>query len=480
MTKNKYLKEACYIDGSWISNPAASIDVYNPANQTLLGSVPDLQLSHITAAIDAASEAFSSWSKMPAAERSALMLKLHDAMIANQSILAELLTLEMGKPLAEAFGEVGIAAAYIKWFAEEARRVYGDVLPSPWQDRRLLVTKEPVGVVAAITPWNFPSSMIARKLGAGLAAGCSLVIKPASQTPYSTLALAALCEEVGFPKGVVNVITGDPKLIGDEVCRNPKVRKITFTGSTHVGRQLAAAAAGNMKRISMELGGNAPFIVFEDADLDAAVEGAFLSKFRNAGQTCVSANRFIVHESIQEAFVKRLAAKLDSVKLGDGTDTDTNQGPLIDERAADRVMRLLDDAVSKGAHVRAGGTRHELGDNFVLPTIVTDVSDNMAVASEEIFGPLAPIFTFTTEAEALAMANNTEYGLACYFYTQDNARIWRMMAGLEYGMIGVNEGFIATEVAPFGGFKDSGFGNEGSKYGLDDYLNIKYTCVGGL
>jgi succinate-semialdehyde dehydrogenase/glutarate-semialdehyde dehydrogenase len=474
-------KEANFIDGQWAqAHDSAVIDVFNPANGEKFGVVPKCGRAETASAIEAAHRAFESWRKTTAAERSALMMKLHDALMENQTALAEILTREMGKPLAESKGEIAFGAAYIKWFAEEAKRIYGDVIPSPWAGKRILVTKEPVGVVGAITPWNFPHSMIARKLGAALAAGCTMVIKPATQTPYSAIAIAALCKAVGFPAGVVSVITGVSSEIGAEMCENPLLRKITFTGSTAVGKQLAASAGLHMKRISMELGGNAPFIVFDDADLDAAVEGAMISKFRNSGQTCVCANRILVQDGVYEAFTEKLILAVDALKVGDGMAPGTEQGPLIDSNAVEKVDEHVADIISKGGQIVLGGAGHALGRSYYQPTVATGVTPQMKVAREETFGPLAPLFRFHTEEEALAMANDTEYGLACYFYTKDLGRVWRVMEGLEYGLVGVNEGLISTEVAPFGGVKDSGVGKEGSKYGVEDYLHTKSVCLGGL
>jgi succinate-semialdehyde dehydrogenase/glutarate-semialdehyde dehydrogenase len=398
----------------------------------------------------------------------------------NQDGLAELLTCEQGKPLAEAKGEVAMSAAYVLWFGEEARRVYGDVIPSPWPDRRILVTKEPVGVVAAITPWNFPSSMLSRKIGPALAAGCTAVIKPASQTPYSGLAWGALCEEVGIPKGVINIVTGSAGEIGEELTRNPLVRKISFTGSTEVGKILLKQAAGTVKKVSMELGGNAPFLVFDDADLDRAVAGAMAAKYRNAGQTCVCTNRFYVQAGSYDEFVDKLAAASKALKIGSGLDEGVQQGPLIDERAVEKVEAFVADAEAKGGRVVVGGKRHKLGGSFFEPTVVADATQEMRFAKEEIFGPVAPVFPFETEEEAIRLANDTEFGLACYFYTRDLGRAFRVSEGLKYGLVGVNEGIITTEVAPFGGMKESGLGREGSKYGIEDYLDVKYVCVGGL
>jgi succinate-semialdehyde dehydrogenase/glutarate-semialdehyde dehydrogenase len=382
---------------------------------------------------------------------------------------------EQGKPLAEARGEVGMSAAYVTWFAEEARRVYGDTIPSPWPNRRLMVVKEPVGVVGAITPWNFPSAMIARKLGAALAVGCTMVIKPAEQTPFSGLAWGVLAEKAGIPQGVVNIVTGEPSEIGKELCENPEVKKITFTGSTEVGKLLVKQSADTMKRVSMELGGNAPFIVFDDADLDAAVEGAMMSKYRNTGQTCVCANRFIVQAGIYDKFAEKLAAATKNLKVGCGVDAGVQQGPLIDEQALAKVERHVSDAVKKGARIVSGGKRHALGRTYFEPTVIANVTPDMAVAREETFGPVAPLFKFATDEEAVRMANATEFGLACYFYTRDLGRAFRVSEGLQYGQVGINAGVITTEVAPFGGVKESGMGREGSKYGCDDYVNIKYV-----
>jgi succinate-semialdehyde dehydrogenase/glutarate-semialdehyde dehydrogenase len=405
------------------------------------------------------------------------MRKLAALIEKHKEELAILLTTEQGKALAEARGEIGSCANYILWFSEEARRVYGDVVPSPWPGRRILVTREPVGVVAAITPWNFPSLMLARKIGAALAAGCSVVAKPATQTPYSALAWGLLAEEAGIPNGVVNVVTGSASAIGGELTTNPLVKKITFTGSTGVGKMLMAQASGTMKRLSMELGGNAPFIVFDDADLDAAVEGAIMSKFRNSGQTCVCANRFLVQSGIYDAFTEKFSKAIAALKVGNGMEAATTNGPLIDTKAVEKVEEHIADAVAKGAKIVMGGKRHALGGSFFEPTLMTGITPSMAVAREETFGPLAPMFRFETEAQAIAMANDTEFGLAAYAYTRDLGRTFRVLEGLNYGQVGINAGLITTEVAPFGGVKESGMGREGSKYGLDDYLNIKYGCL---
>ena len=481
MIASDLFQQTNHIDGRQVvAESGETIDVFNPATSEKIGTVPKCGRIETARAIDSAYTAFLDWRKTTAAHRADLMMKLHDALLTHQNVLAEILTLEMGKPLAEAQGEIAFGAAYVRWFAEEAKRIYGDIIPSPWAGKRILVTKEPVGVVGAITPWNFPNSMIARKLGAALAAGCTLVIKPAKQTPYSALAFATLCQQVGFPPGVVNVVTGVASEIGAELCENPLVRKITFTGSTPVGKSLAAAASRHMKRISMELGGNAPFIVFDDANLDDAVAGVMISKYRNSGQTCVCANRILVQNSVAPAFTEKLVKAVVDLKVGDGMASGTQQGPLIDVAAVEKVEEHVADIVAKGGEVLVGGRRHELGGSFFQPTVATGATSAMKVAKEETFGPLAAIFTFDTEAEALALANDTEYGLACYFYTNDLGRVWRVTEGLEYGLIGVNEGLISTEVSPFGGAKDSGVGKEGSKYGVEDYLHIKSVCLGGL
>ena len=481
MTAPYPIKDRCFIDGQWrAAADGATFAVTNPFDGSPLGEVPSMGRAETAEAITAAHKAFAGWRATTAAERSALMFKLADLMVQHQDALGRLLTLEQGKPLAEAKGEVGFGAAYIRWFAEEAKRVYGDIIPTPWKGRRILVTKEPVGVVGAITPWNFPNSMIARKLGAAMAAGCTMVIKPASQTPYSALAIADLAEQAGFPAGVINVITGSAAAIAQEMCENPRLRKITFTGSTEVGKRLASQATAHMKRVSMELGGNAPFIVFEDADLDAAVQGAMISKYRNSGQTCVCTNRFLVQAGVHDAFVEKLAVAVKSLKLGSGLEADVTQGPLIDTGAAQKVEAHLADAVAKGARVVTGGGASSLGGSFFEPTIVVGAHPDMLLAEDETFGPVAAVFKFDTEAEALALANATEYGLAAYVYTRDLGRAFRAMEALEYGLVGVNEGLITTEVAPFGGMKDSGFGKEGSHYGVDDYVNLKYACIGGL
>ncbi|QDZ02879.1 NAD-dependent succinate-semialdehyde dehydrogenase [Nitratireductor mangrovi] len=476
-----FMRQANLIGGEWVeADSGATLDVTNPANGQKIGTVPKSGKAETRRAIKAAEKAFHSWKKTSANDRAKLLRKLHDVIMDNQDALAELLTMEQGKSLAEAKGEVAISAAYILWFAEEGRRTYGDVVPSPWADRRILVTKEPVGVIAAITPWNFPSSMLARKIGPALAAGCTSVVKPASQTPYSGLAWGALCEEAGFPKGVVNIVTGSAGEIGDELCTNPLVKKITFTGSTEVGKLLIEKSASTVKKVSMELGGNAPFIVFDDADIDRAVEGAMVAKYRNSGQTCVCTNRFFVQSGVYDQFVDKLAAASKKLKVGAGLDEGTQQGPLIDVKAVEKVEELIGDATSKGARVVTGGKRHELGGSFFEPTVISGATTAMRVMKEEIFGPVAPVFRFDKEEEAVAMANDTEFGLACYFYSGDLGRVFRVTEALKYGMVGVNEGLITTVEAPFGGVKESGLGREGGHQGIDDYLDTKYVCIGGL
>ncbi|HEY5819158.1 MAG TPA: NAD-dependent succinate-semialdehyde dehydrogenase [Mesorhizobium sp.] len=475
------MRQANLIGGEWVgADSGATIDVTNPANGLVIGTVPKSGAAETRRAIDAAETAFQVWRKTSALERSKLLRKLHDAILDNQDALAELLTTEQGKSLFESRGEVGMSAAYVLWFAEEGRRTYGDVVPSPWPDRRIIVTKEPVGVIAAITPWNFPSSMLARKLGPALAAGCTAVVKPASQTPYSALAWGVLAEEVGIPKGVINIVTGSPGEIGDEICANPLVRKITFTGSTGVGKILIQKSAATVKKVSMELGGNAPFIVFDDADLERAVQGAMLAKFRNSGQTCVCTNRFFVQAGIYDAFVEKLAAATRKLKVGSGLEDGVEQGPLIDEKAAEKTEEFVADAKAKGATIVTGGKRHALGGSFFEPTVISGAKPDMLFMKEEIFGPVAPVFKFDTEEEAVRLANDTEFGLACYFYTGDLGRAFRVMEGLKYGMVGINEGLITTVEAPFGGVKESGLGKEGGHQGIEDYLDTKYVCLGGL
>src|SRR5215213_837534 len=474
-------REAVYIDGAWLTATAAgAIDVDNPATGEIIGTVPKLGRDETRGAIDAAARAFPAWRKRPAKERAAIMRRWFELMLANQDDLALLMTTEQGKPLGESRGEVGYAASFLEWFGEEAKRVYGDTIPAPQNDKRIIVVKEPIGVVACITPWNFPLAMITRKAGPAIAAGCTVVLKPASQTPFSALALAELAERAGVPKGVFNVITGSATEIGAELTSNPVVRKLSFTGSTEVGKLLMAQSATTVKKLSLELGGNAPFIVFDDADLAAAVEGAIASKYRNTGQTCVCANRLLVQDSVYEAFANKLAEAVKTLKPAPGSDADATQGPLIDDRAVQKVESHIADATSKGAKVLLGGKRHALGGRFFEPTILTDVTPAMAVAREETFGPVAPLFRFTTEADAIALANDTEFGLAAYFYGRDVGRIFRVAEALEYGIVGINTGIISTEIAPFGGMKESGIGREGSKYGIEEFLEVKYLCLGGI
>ena len=470
-----------YINGEWVDADAgATLEVHNPANGESIGTVPKMGRAETRRAIEAAQAAGPAWRAKTAGERSKILRRWYELLMANQEDLAVLMTTEQGKSLTEARGEVAYAAAFIEWFAEEGKRIYGDVIPGHQPDKRIVVTKEPIGVCAAITPWNFPAAMITRKAGPALAAGCTMVLKPASQTPYSALALAVLAERAGVPKGVFSVVTGSAGDIGGELTENPIVRKLTFTGSTEVGVKLAAQCAPTVKKLSLELGGNAPFIVFDDADLDAAVEGAMASKYRNSGQTCVCANRLLVQDGVYNAFAEKLAAAVDKLKVGNGLDDGTSQGPLIDMKAVEKVEEHIADAVGKGARVVTGGKRHALGRSFFEPTILADVTTEMAVAREETFGPVAPLFRFKDEAEAIRMANDTEFGLASYFYASGMNRVWRVSAALEYGIVGINTGIISTEVAPFGGVKSSGLGREGSKYGIEDYLEIKYLCMGGV
>ena len=478
---SRLFRQQCFIDGEWVNADGGStVDVTNPATHEKLGTVPAMGKAETRRAIQAASAAFPAWAARTAKERSQILRRWADLMLANQEDLGMLMTAEQGKPLAEAKGEVAYAAAFIEWFGEEGKRIYGDVIPGHQPDKRIVVLRQPVGVVAAITPWNFPAAMITRKAGPALAAGCPIIIKPATQTPYSALAMAELAARAGVPKGIINVLTGPAAEIGGEMTSNPLVRKLTFTGSTAVGKKLMAQCAGTMKRISMELGGNAPFIVFDDADLDAAVQGAIASKYRNTGQTCVCANRLLVQDGVYEEFTGKLVDAVAMLRVGDGLKGVTDQGPLIDMNAVAKVEEHIADALAKGAKVAAGGKRHALGGSFFEPTVLTGVKPEMMVAREETFGPVAPLFRFKTEAEALRMANDTEFGLAAYFYTRDLARSWRVSEGLEYGIVGVNTGLISTEVAPFGGMKESGTGREGSRYGILDYTELKYVCVGGV
>ncbi len=475
------LKEKCYINGDWVgAEDGAVIKVTNPANDRLIGTVPKLGATETKSAIDAAETAFRSWRKTTTKQRADLLKALADSMMENQDDLAALMTLEQGKPLVESRGEIGYAASFFEWFAEEGRRMYGDVIPTNLPDRRIVVIKEPVGVCAAITPWNFPSAMITRKAGPALAAGCSIVIKPASATPLSALALCELADRVGIPPGVINVITGCSRAIGGELTSNPIVQKMSFTGSTKIGKLLMKQCADTVKKVSLELGGNAPFIVFDDANIDEAVSGAVLSKYRNTGQTCVCANRFLVQANVYDEFSDKLGNAVSRMKIGDGFGPGIELGPLIDAAAVQKVEEHIIDAVGKGAKVIVGGSRHELGGTFFEPTVLTDVRVNMAVANEETFGPVAPLFKFESDEEAIQMANDTEFGLASYLYSRDIGRIWQVSESLEYGIVGINTGIISTEVAPFGGMKESGIGREGSKYGLDEYLEIKYLCMAGI
>ena len=477
----RLFRQQCYIDGSWEdADDGKTIDVSNPATGEKLGTVPKMGTNETRRAIVAANAAFPGWRAKTARERATVLRRLYDLMMGNQEDLAMLMTLEQGKPLAESRGEIAYAASFIEWFAEEGKRIYGDTIPQHQSDKRIVVLKDPIGVVAAITPWNFPSAMITRKAGPALASGCTVVLKPATYTPYSALALAELAARAGVPKGVFNVVTGSAGGIGNELTSNPLVRKLTFTGSTEVGKLLMRQCAGTVKKMSLELGGNAPFIVFDDADLDAAVAGAIASKYRNSGQTCVCTNRLLVQEGVYDAFALKLSRAVEELQVGNGMTEGTQQGPLIDPAAVAKVEEHIADALGKGARIVTGGKRHALGGTFFQPTILADVTRDMAVAREETFGPLAPLFRFSTEEEAIRMANDTEFGLAAYFYTRDLVRTWRVSEGLEYGIVGINTGIISTEVAPFGGVKESGIGREGSRYGIEDFLEIKYLCIGGI
>ncbi|MEP3347452.1 MAG: NAD-dependent succinate-semialdehyde dehydrogenase [Litoreibacter sp.] len=478
MSYEKYLKEANFIGGEWVAaDSGETIEVTNPSNGEVIGTIPACGDVETRRAIDAAAGAFDEMAGMALMERVGLLWKLHDALMDNQKSLAELLTVEMGKPLAEAMGEIGIGAQYVRWFAEEVRRAKGEIVPAPTNGRRFLVTNHPVGVVGMITPWNFPSSMLARKIAPALAVGCTVVAKPATATPYSGLAWGALAEEVGYPKGAVNVVTGSARKIGGAIMEDPRVRKVTFTGSTEVGKELIRQSADTVKKVSMELGGNAPFLVFDDADLDAAVAGAMVSKFRNSGQTCVCANRFYVQAGVYDEFVAKFKTAVENLKVGDGREAGVEQGPLIDMGAVEKVEEFVADATAKGGAIVTGGGRHGNGQSFFEPTIVTEATQDMNFAREEIFGPLAPVFRFEDEDDAIAWANDTEFGLASYAYTRDVGRIFKLNQKLQYGMIGVNSGLITTVEAPFGGMKESGLGKEGGSQGLADYMDVKYTAV---
>jgi succinate-semialdehyde dehydrogenase/glutarate-semialdehyde dehydrogenase len=475
------LRRQCYVDGAWVDAAGgATIDVTNPATGATLGTVPAINAAGAEAAVAAAHRAFPAWAAKTAKERAVLLRRWFELIMANQDDLAVLMTAEQGKPLAESKGEIAYAASFVEWFGEEAKRVYGDVIPGHQADKRILVLRQPVGVVAAITPWNFPAAMITRKVAPALAAGCTVICKPATQTPCSALALAELAHRAGIPAGVLNVITGPAREIGAVLPNDARVRKLSVTGSTEIGKLLMAQCAKTMKKVSLELGGNAPFLVFDDADLDAAVAGAIASKYRNTGQTCVCANRLLVQSGVYEAFAQKLVAAVSKLRVGDGLAGETEQGPLIDTAALKKVEEHVADATSKGAKIVTGGHRHALGGTFFEPTVLTGVTAAMMLAREETFGPVAPLFRFNTEQEAIEMANDTEFGLAAYLYTRDLARSWRVSEALEYGIVGLNTGIISTEVAPFGGVKESGIGREGSKYGLLDYTEIKYVCVGGV
>lgn len=474
-------RQQCYVNGQWIdADSGSTIDVTNPADGSHLGTIPKLIDTETRRAIEAANAAWPAWRKKTAKERSAILRRWFDLMMENQEDLAKLMTLEQGKPLAEAMGEIAYGASFVEWFAEEAKRVYGDTIPAPAENRRIVVIKQPVGVVAAITPWNFPNAMITRKCAPALAAGCPVVIKPATATPYSALALAELGERAGIPAGVLNIVTGSSGAIGGELTSNPTVRKLSFTGSTEIGKMLMEQCAGTVKKVSMELGGNAPFIVFDDADIDAAVDGAMASKFRNTGQTCVCANRILVQDSVYDEFAEKLAVAVRGLKVGPGIEAGNTAGPLIDEAGLAKVEEHVEDACSKGAKIAVGGERHALGGNFYQPTVLTDVTTDMLITQDETFGPVAPLFRFSSEDEAIEMANDTPYGLAAYFYARDLGRVWRVSEALETGIVGINTGIISSEVAPFGGVKESGVGREGSKYGLEEFTEVKYLCIEGM
>jgi succinate-semialdehyde dehydrogenase / glutarate-semialdehyde dehydrogenase len=474
-------RQQCHIDGAWVdADERATIAVDNPATGERLGTVPKMGAAETSRAIAAAERALPAWRAKTAKERAVILRKWFELMMANQEDLAQLMTAEQGKPLTESRGEIAYAASFIEWFAEEGKRIYGDTIPAHGIDKRIIVLKQPIGVCASITPWNFPAAMITRKAGPALASGCTMVLKPASQTPFSALALCELAERAGIPKGVFSCVTGAAGAIGGEMTSNPAVRKVSFTGSTEIGKLLMAQCAATVKKTSMELGGNAPFVVFDDADLDMAVKGAIASKYRNAGQTCVCANRILVQDGVYDAFAKKLSVAVAAMKIGDGAGEGVTIGPLIDAKAVDKVESHIADALAKGAKLMLGGKRHALGGTFFEPTILADVTDKMLIAREETFGPVAPLFRFSGDEDAIRMSNDTEFGLAAYFYSRDIGRIFRFAEALEYGIVGINEGIISTEIAPFGGVKESGIGREGSKYGIEDYLEIKYLCLGGI
>ena len=481
LQRKDLFRQQCFVNGQWQdADSGKTLEVQNPATGKGLGTVPRMGAAETRRAIESARQAWAGWRAKTAQQRSVILRRWFELMIAHQDDLAVLMTLEQGKPLAEAKGEIAYAASYFEWYAEEGKRAYGDVIPAASGAQRIVVVKEPIGVCAAITPWNFPSSMITRKAGAALAAGCPIVVKPASQTPYSALALAVLAQEAGVPDGVFSVITGSAAEIGGEMTSNPDVRKVSFTGSTEVGRTLMAQSAEQIKKVSLELGGNAPFIVFDDADLDAAVEGAIASKYRNMGQTCVCTNRFYVHDKVYDAFAQKLVAAVEKLKVGNGLEEGVTQGPLIDQAAVDKVSEHVADALKLGGRVLTGGKQPELGGQYYLPTVVADATPAMKVAQEETFGPMAPLFRFSSDADVIAQANDTIFGLAAYFYSRDIGRVWRVAEALEYGMVGINTGLISNAAAPFGGVKQSGMGREGSFYGLDDYMVVKYLCMGGV
>jgi succinate-semialdehyde dehydrogenase/glutarate-semialdehyde dehydrogenase len=474
-------RQQCYIGGAWLdADDKATLAVHNPADSQVIGTVPKMGAAETRRAIEAANSAWPAWRAKTAKERAGILRKWFDLIMANQEDLAVMMTVEQGKPLTESRGEIAYGASFIEWFAEEAKRVYGETIPAPTADRRIVVIKQPVGVCAAVTPWNFPNAMITRKAGPALAAGCTMVIKPASQTPFSALALCELAERAGIPKGVLSVVTGVSGPIGKELTTNPIVRKFTFTGSTEVGKQLMSQCASTVKKVSLELGGNAPFIVFDDADLDSAVEGAMASKYRNTGQTCVCANRFFVQDGVYDAFAKKLSDKVSVMKVGYGLDEGVVQGPLIDMKAVEKVEEHISDALAKGARVVTGGKRHEEGGQFFQPTVLADVTPAMKITREETFGPVAPLYHFKTEKELIDVANDTEYGLAAYFYSRDIGRVWRVAEAIESGIVGINVGIISTEVAPFGGYKESGIGREGSHHGMEEFLEVKYLCMGDI
>ncbi len=475
------LRESCLIGGEWVgADDKATLDVNNPATGEILGTVPRMGAAETRRAVEAADTAWPAWRAKTAAERASLLRAWFSLLHENADDLAKIMTAEQGKPFAEARGEIAYAASFIEWFAEEGKRIYGDTIPQHQPDKRIVVIKEPIGVCAAITPWNFPAAMLTRKVGPALAAGCTMVCKPASATPYSAIALCVLAERAGIPIGVLNIVTGSARAIGGELTANPTVRKLTFTGSTEIGSALMEQSAGTLKKLSLELGGNAPFIVFDDADLESAVQGAMMSKYRNTGQTCVCANRLLVQEGIYDAFADKFTAAVSGLKVGNGMDEGVTQGPLIDMSAVEKVEEHIADALGKGAQVAIGGGRHELGGTFFQPTVLTNVTTDMQVANDETFGPMAPLFKFATEDDAVRMANDTQFGLAAYFYSRDIGRIWRMSEALEYGIVGINTGIISTEVAPFGGMKASGLGREGSKYGIEEFLEVKYLCMGDI